>query len=162
MTPTGIMQTICPYCTRNAPQVTGAVIYPHRPDLAVKLFYRCLPCDAYVGCHPDGKPLGRLADAELRRAKIEAHGAFDPLWEPRSAQTLAYPDEPRPQKKLQRVMRSRAYAWLSAQLGLSIDDTHIGMLDVDGCRRVVAVIRAARVDAGQIREWAKAQRGVTA
>lgn len=111
---------LCHYCMAPAELVGGDVIYPHRADLANKLFYRCEPCGAYVGCH-DGtdKPLGRLADAELRAAKSAAHRAFDPLW--RSKQ----------------MKRSEAYKWLAEQLGIEGKDCHIGMFDVETCWRAV-------------------------
>lgn len=129
---------VCPYCHRDAALVTGNEIYPHRPDLIDKLFWRCAPCGAYVGCHPragkngkggigDGRvPLGRLANAELRRAKQRAHAAFDPMW--RSGQ----------------VRRKAAYAWLAGELGLCAENCHIGMMDVDACRAVVAVVENQR------------------
>jgi hypothetical protein len=112
----------CSYCDRPAELVTGRTIYPHRPDLFHQRFYRCEPCGAYVGCHRGTvQPLGRLANAELRRAKIAAHAAFDPIW--RSG----------------RSSRSDAYAWLAKQLGIAIQNCHIGMFDVEQCRRVVEV-----------------------
>lgn len=77
----------CPYCDKNAKLVTGKEIYPHRTDLYGKFFWLCADCDAYVGCHPVTKhnkcasnPLGRLANAELRKAKMKAHASFDPIW----------------------------------------------------------------------------------
>lgn len=77
------MTVICSYCNKPAELVTGKEIYPHRPDLYPKKFWRCRPCTAYVGCHKpnagygDGtRPLGRLANAELRAAKSAAHAAF--------------------------------------------------------------------------------------
>lgn len=106
----------CPYCGSRASNVTGADIYPHRPDLASKRFFACNPCGAWVGCHPDGKPLGRLANAELRRAKQYVHAAFDPLWRGR------------------KMSRSGAYAWLARALNISTAECHIGMFDVERCR----------------------------
>lgn len=114
---------ICPYCDAKVQLVGGLAIYPHRPDLAHKLFYRCWPCDAHVGCHPDTtKPLGRLANAELREAKKAAHAAFDPLWTAGA----------------KKGKRSAAYAWLADALGIDGKECHIGMFDVADCRRVVA------------------------
>lgn len=113
----------CDYCGEPAKQVTGAAVYPRRPDLASKVMYRCQPCDAWVGCHPGtSNPLGRLADKALRVAKMEAHAAFDPLWrgQPRGA-------------------RSDAYSWLASALGIKAEDCHIGMFDVEACKRVVAL-----------------------
>ena len=86
-------------------------------------FSRCKPCNAYVGCYPDGRPLGRLANAELRRAKMAAHAAFDPVW------------------KSGRMARSEAYSWLSKQLGIRPEDTHIGMFDVEMCNQVVETVK---------------------
>jgi hypothetical protein len=124
------MKISCPYCGALAILVGGDVIYPHRPDLASKKFWQCAPCGAYVGCHEAGHgqgdgttPLGRLANAELRKAKSAAHAAFDPLW------------------KSRRMTRKEAYAWLASALKIDPDDAHIGMFDVGQCR---AVVHAAR------------------
>jgi hypothetical protein len=132
------MSVNCDYCGQPAERVTGAVMYPHRPDLASRVFFRCTPCDAYVGTHEGTdppQPLGRLANAELRGAKIRAHAAFDPLWRQAIAQTgLA-----------RAVVRREAYKWLAARLGLPARETHIGMLDVPACHRVVEVCHGVRV-----------------
>jgi hypothetical protein len=110
----------CPYCQERALLVGGYDVYPHRPDLHPKMFWQCKPCRAYVGCHPGTtKPMGRLANAELRQWKLRAHASFDPIW--------------RSGKK----NRSSAYAWLSRELGLPRAETHIGMFDVETCKRVV-------------------------
>lgn len=111
---------LCDYCGKEAKFAKGSEVYPHRPDLADKNFFRCAPCDAYVGCHPGTRrPLGRLANAELRRAKMAAHAAFDPKWKGKT------------------MTRSQAYAWLAHQLSIPPNSCHIGMFDVDMCERVV-------------------------
>jgi hypothetical protein len=145
----------CPYCSRLARQVGGAAIYPNRADLAAKLYWHCASCDAYVGTHPDGSPLGRLANAPLRKAKIATHNAFDPLWQPLDAQRAAYPEERRPNKKLQGVMRGRAYAWLAEQMGIDRDACHIGNFDEAQCARAAELIGKAALGAAEIRRWAK-------
>ena len=112
----------CDYCGAVAPLTTGLELYPHRPDLSEKQFYACMPCGAWVGCHPGTtKPLGRLADGELRRAKMAAHAAFDPIW------------------KGGHMKRGKAYGWLAGKLGIAKDDCHIGMFDIATCRRVAAI-----------------------
>lgn len=114
------MDVPCAYCNNPAEFVGGDVIYPHRPDLADKKFWRCEPCQAYVGCHKGTElPLGRLANAELRKAKMNAHAAFDPLW------------------KEDGMDRSAAYTWLQEAMGLPEDECHIGMFDLDRCQEVV-------------------------
>jgi hypothetical protein len=120
------MTITCPYCQQPAMLVDGSVIYPHRSDLATKHFWYCADDEAWVGCHRDTtKPLGRLADAELRQAKQDAHVAFDQLWR---ATTPAGSFD-----------RSGAYAWLAQELGIRREDCHIGMFDVAQCQRVVEV-----------------------
>lgn len=110
----------CAYCNRQAELVGGDVIYPHRKDLVSKRFWRCAPCGAYVGCHGNtDHPLGRLANAELRAAKMRAHAAFDPMW------------------RRQKLRRSEAYRRLADFLGITPRECHIGMFDVAQCARVV-------------------------
>lgn len=121
----------CDYCGNPAEAVSGKTIYPHRPDLHGKNMYRCVPCNARVGCH-DGTwvPLGRLADAKLRTAKQAAHAVFDPIW-----QAEAEAGTPRGQA------RNRAYAWLAEKLGIARERCHIGMFDVETCYEVVKICK---------------------
>jgi hypothetical protein len=65
-----------------------------------------------------------LANKELRRAKNNAHCAFDPLWQDGT------------------MSRSDAYAWLASQLGISMDSCHIGEFDVEMCSQTVVVCRS--------------------
>lgn len=122
----------CDYCGQPASLVSGDVIYPHRRDLAHKQFWHCADCRAWVGCHQGTtNSLGRLANAELRKAKGEAHSFFDPLWRQKIKR----------QGVKKREARSKAYAWLSEQMGIPPEQTHIGMFDVEQCRRVVELCK---------------------
>ena len=112
----------CPYCGNDAELTTGYKAYPHRLDLADLKVWACFPCDAWVGTHknsPTHAPLGRLANAELRRAKMAAHAAFDPWW------------------KSGRMTRREAYKKLAELMGIDPKDAHIGMFDVEQCKTVV-------------------------
>lgn len=124
---------VCPYCSAESRCVNGSVIYPHRPDLSHKLFYRCERCpDVYVGCHTNSNiPLGVMANAELRAAKQRAHNAFDPLWKYKVARDGLSKSE----------ARSRGYQWLTKQLGVQPGECHIGMFDLDTCERVVTLCK---------------------
>lgn len=116
----------CGECGRRADLVGGDVVYPHRPDLSAKRFYRC-PCGAYVGCHPGTlEPLGSPAGAVTRKARSDAHAHLDAL-------TRAV-DARAPGKG---GARGRAYAWLAGQLGITPEDCHVGMMDAETARRVV-------------------------
>lgn len=117
------LELVCQYCNKLAEPITGERLYPHRFDLWHKRFYRCEPCGAHVGCHgASWTPLGVLANAELRKAKMLAHEALDPLW--RSGQ----------------MSRSAVYGWLANQLNISADRCHIGQFDVATCQRVVNLV----------------------
>lgn len=77
------MKLQCINCNKNveAKLVTGDVIYPHRPDLKNRNFYKCPFCGEYVGCHPNTtKPLGCIPSKELRQARIKVHDKLDILW----------------------------------------------------------------------------------
>jgi len=121
----------CDYCHDSAVLVDSAEVYGGR---SYGLIWLCRPCGAYVGIHKDSKdhkPLGRLANAELRAAKVNAHSVFDPLWKRKM-------DKEGCSKK---EARKAGYYWLSKQLGISMKECHIGMFDVSMCKRVVEVCR---------------------
>ncbi len=110
------MSKPCPYCGKKPDLVYGYELFPHLPKLAQKAFWRCKPCGAHVGCHNGThKAFGPLANAELRKARTEAHAAFDPLWE------------------LRYMERTQAYEWLAEMLGIEVSKTHIGMFDLEQC-----------------------------
>lgn len=119
---------ICTYCGRDAALVTGWAIYPHRRDLEHKIFYLCKPCEAWVGVH-DGteKPLGRLANKELRFWKQRAHSVFDPMWKLKN------------RRSNRKDARGKAYKWLAERLGVDPDGCHIGQFDIEQCKRVVEI-----------------------
>jgi hypothetical protein len=126
------MTVTCPHCKEPAERVTGNLIYMRRKDLAEKYFWRCEPCRAYVGCHPGtDTPLGPLAKASTRSARAAAHDAFDPIWQELMAQGLS-----------KRKARSKAYAWLSRELGGL--QSNIGQMEEAKCRRVIAICKAQR------------------
>lgn len=87
--------------------------------------YRCrdLDCRGAHGAHPDGKPFGIPADAETRRARIEAHDAFDRIW------------------KSKKMDRGRAYIWLRQEMQVDEVGSHIGQFDVTMCKKLVATVR---------------------
>lgn len=115
----------CDYCQKRAEKVSGREVYPHRPDLFGKTFWRCRPCEAHVGCHPDStRPLGGLANKELRQARQRAHAAFDPIW------------------KSGGMRRTAAYKWLAK--AMSVREIHIGQSNGPTCERIIEVCKAKR------------------
>ncbi len=117
----------CPYCTAPARLVRGTEIYPARADLADRRFWRCDPCDAHVGLHRDGRPLGRLAGPELRRLRQRLHRLFDPHWM-------------RGPRHRWSPLRKRAYRRLAEALGIAVEDCHVGHFDEARCRQGIEAV----------------------
>lgn len=115
----------CPYCGNAASLVDSSTIYGR----SFGRIWDCRPCDAYVGVHRGTcKPLGTLANRELRKARIEAHEAFDLLWKSRG------------------MTRSRAYEWLQCVMSVNAEDAHIAKLTVEQCRLLLEVLIAAGLE----------------
>ncbi|MCL2220985.1 MAG: DUF3268 family zinc-finger domain-containing protein [Oscillospiraceae bacterium] len=115
----------CPYCGKSARLIDSKEIYGKSYGMA----YICHPCDAYVGTHMNtNKPLGRLANRELRLWRRKAHDSFDPLWK-----TGRF-----------KGRRKSAYKWLSRKMKIPEEKTHIAMFDVDQCKQVIATVSEER------------------
>jgi len=117
---------VCPYCGGKVKIVDSKVIYGVSYGVSYGNAYVCsfFPgCDSYVGCHKGtDKPLGTLANSELRKLRNKCHLLFDSLW------------------KSGKKDRDSAYAMLRHTLNLSKDECHIAMFDVDTCRRVISLL----------------------
>ena len=76
-------------------------------------------CDSYVAAHRRTcLPMGTLADGSLRRKRIQAHTAFNRLWEDGL------------------MSKRQAYLWLQAKLDLPEQETHIGRFSEFRCEQV--------------------------
>lgn len=110
------MNVICNYCGKPAEYVDSTIVY----GISYGMIYYCKPCNAWVGVHKGSNtPLGTLANAELRASRRKAHGMFDRIWRRRW------------------MSRGKAYDWLSEQMGLAKEETHIGMFSIEQCRKVI-------------------------
>jgi hypothetical protein len=132
-------------------RTTGATIYPHRLDLADKVFYWCPADEAYVGTHEaTGEPLGTLANAYLRRLRNQVHRAFDPLWmdaarrDATSTKNLRL-KKPKPLNYFIPQHRQAAYAALAAAMQLSVEECHIGMFDAKQCGLALQLINCREI-----------------
>ena len=128
----------CPYCGGKAQLRDASSIY-HSFKYKGKMFVceNFPKCDSYVGCHPNTtKPLGRMANKKLRTMKSKAHEYFDPLWKKR---VFA-------RKKSLSYNRTKAYQWLAEQLDLPESKCHIGLFDVDMCRKVIDVCSKKQIE----------------
>lgn len=123
--------TICAYCGEETQLVDDADVYG--TSYGGKCWV-CWPCGAWVGCHKGTeKALGRVANKELRVAKMKAHEAFDQLWKRKKANAVSVYGR--------KNARSLAYKWLSKQMGTAPILTHIGMFNLDQCKKVVQICK---------------------
>lgn len=124
----------CPECGLPARLVNSAVIYGGRSYGNAYVCANYPECDCYVGCHgnaekPSERPKGTLAGPDLREWRKAAHEAFDLPWKSGGAK------------------RREMYAWLADALGMTADECHIGLFDVETCKRVIAVCEVRELKA---------------
>lgn len=112
---------ICPYCNNEAEFVDNAEIYGKRYGQSYMMWI-CKPCDARVGCHKNqqARPLGTLANKELRQWRTEAHKAIDPLW------------------KMGIYTRREIYQSLNK---VFCKETHIGESDIETCKKIIEIYK---------------------
>lgn len=129
----------CDYCTRAAALVDSSIVYHGRSYGPI---YYCGPCQAWVGCHPNTtQPLGRLANAELRKWKQAVHAVFDPVWKRRLE--LKRKVDPAYTRAMARGGRYRELAVL---MGIAREECHIGMFDVERCALAVKIIQSVALE----------------
>lgn len=121
------MKIYCCECQHDieANLVTGAEVYPHRPDLSKIPFWKCPTCGNYVGCHyktsSSTKPLGCIPSAEIREARSHIHRILDPLW------------------KSGRIGRTDLYKMLTEKLGWTYHTSHIRT--IEEARKVYQLVK---------------------
>lgn len=115
----------CPYCKVPAICIPAGSMFGGAVRKKGDYIYRCSHwpvCDAYVFAHRrDRRPMGTLANAGLRRKRIQAHEALDAMC------------------RSNHMDRWAAYLWLQCKLGLEAEQTHIGMFSEAQCDRVIAL-----------------------
>ena len=113
------MSVHCPYCGKQAEYVDSKEVYKQ----SYGMMYLCRNCDAYVGVHAGtNKPLGTLANRELRGLRGRTHSLFDPLW------------------KEGRMKRTEAYDWLSKKMNLDKKKCHMAMFSKSQCKKAIEIL----------------------
>jgi len=127
----------CPYCLILSKFVNSKVIY----GFSYGMIYYCKSCDAYVGVHKGtNRPLGTLANSELRNWRKKAHKCFDKFWFDYLPEYMRY------------LYRSRCYSWLSKKMNVPYEQCHIAMFDVDQCKKVVMICETEIIQIPDIEE----------
>ena len=115
---------ICRYCGNPVVFTSNAEIYGR--EYGNGKCYLCRNCRAFVGVHTGTTtPLGTLANNELRKWRNQAHNEFDKLWKGETRQDT----------------RHNMYGWLSKQMNLSREKTHIGMFEIEQCKKVIELAK---------------------
>lgn len=118
-------KVICPYCGGAAVLREGEYVYGNR-SRGERLYVCChYPvCDSYVGVHAGtNKPMGMLANAELRNKRIRAHKLFDSIW------------------KHNLMTKKEAYRWMEYFMGLPKNEGHIAKFSDYRCEELMTKCR---------------------
>ncbi len=120
----------CPYCNKKAVLQPANFVHGVSPAANGKHLYVCgnwPKCDAYVSAHEfDLRPMGTLANGNLRNQRILAHRALERY------------------RKATGMSRDDLYFWLGTKLNLHLDDAHVAKFNEDQCRQVIALCARPR------------------
>ena len=125
---------ICPYCGAPVIYAPGQQSlrkeYPPKGRSSVSLFplagLRRLCIRAPARRQPDGHSRQR----RLRRKRVKAHDALNPL------------------RQTKHMDKWASYLWLQCKLGLDAEHTHIGAFTEPMCNRVIALCAQEQAAAG--------------
>lgn len=112
----------CPYCHGRAVLRPASYVYGDRAkdDETLCVCKNYPECDSYVRVHAGtNKPMGTLANRELRNARHRAHQLFDQIW------------------KTGIMSRSQAYQWMRYKFGLSAAQGHIAKFSDYYCEQLI-------------------------
>lgn len=110
---------ICPFCKKPSKWCSNEEIYGRKLGKSY-MCYWCKDCDAYVGCHNNTtKPLGTMANRELRQWRQAAHRHIDLIW-----------------KGVHKRKRGKVYMVLKEIFGREI---HIGESDIETCKIITKI-----------------------
>ena len=120
----------CPYCGRLAVLRPAEYVYGKRNLNPDNYLYVCSgypSCDSYIGVHKKSmRPMGTLANGDLRHKRIEAHRALNKV-----VQTGI-------------MTKHGVYIWLQNRLCLREKDMHIGMFLWNLIQKRIGFLRGRR------------------
>lgn len=114
-------EVVCPYCHRKAVLRPASELFGNNHSKGLLYVCEGYPqCDSYVGVHARTlEPLGTLANRALRVKRVQAHKAFDALWQQGP------------------FTRRGAYQLLRLRFGLSAEEAHIGKFSEEMCEETI-------------------------
>ena len=116
---------ICPYCNGRSEIRTLESVTGNKEAKGYAFVCKNYPsCDSYVKMNNQtGRPLGTMANKQLRSLRIEAHIQLYRLYADGS------------------MSRDEAYEWMAAVLNIPRQDAHIGLFQEYYCRKVIALAK---------------------
>ncbi len=119
----------CPYCHSKAILRSAHFVHNKNTVVTGKHLYVCAnwpACDAYVSAHNHNlRPMGVLANGELRNQRILAHRALERY------------------RKETGMTRRELYIWLRTKLELAESDAHVAAFTGDQCSQVIRLCEDA-------------------
>ena len=113
----------CPYCNSPAVLRPASAVFGRNVKSKGSYLYVCShwpKCDAYVSAHKNNlRPMGTLANGELRHKRIIAHRALE-----------AY-------RTKTRMSKWGIYLWMQGKLRLDARHTHIAMFTEEQCDQLI-------------------------
>lgn len=111
----------CNLCGGNVEYIPNSMIYGK--SYGSGWCYRCSQCKAFVGTHKTNplKPLGVLADKEMRILRMKCHKILDSTWKTPNERTKAYDD-------------------LAVRLGYEKGDCHFSWMSKEELKTALAVL----------------------
>lgn len=120
--------TICNLCGGKVEYIPNSLIFGR--SYGSGYCYRCTYCGAYVGTHKTNpkKPLGILADEEMRQLRRQCHSLFDAKW--------INPKE-----------RRKAYQKLAEMMGIPLEDCHFAKFNKEQLKLALSLLGKENKDA---------------
>jgi len=119
----------CQYCLKDAEFVDSAEIYH---GISYGMVYLCRGCDAYCGVHKGtDKPMGSLANKELRELRKECHALFDNRWKVKLIGNAESKSK----------IRNAEYQWLADKLGITKEECHFSQMSLELMKQSLQLLK---------------------
>lgn len=116
----GVLAPQCPYCGAKGELETNSAKYYKGRDFGSIWICKTRGCDSRVGCHRGTtRPLGRMANIELRKLRHQCHELIDPFW------------------KNRKFLRVSVYKHIADLMGIPKKKAHIGIFNEHECRKLL-------------------------
>lgn len=135
------MRLPCPDCSGDLVLIRKPKKWKGPSKWAYACENRSKGCRATCTAHPDGSPAAVPAPRAVRKARSEAHVAFDVLWQ-----------ENCPIKRQVRF-RNICYAYIADKMVIPYEECHIGMMGIERLKEFTRISK--ETSAADVWRWAQ-------